>query len=160
MKHIHTFESFLKESHLWDGENEKLTYGSGGNGTDKETLEYLWKITRRATPSYLFEEPIKETNKSKKEELIKRLGLMADAHHTEKEALRAGEYFLEMWKKEHNMKYDKKTVFESFLNENNKKIVDYSDSKNKIIVGLKTNLLSDMLDRYESQEDGNNIHFF
>jgi hypothetical protein len=51
-------------------------------------------------------------------------------------------------------------TFESFLNEGNKKIVNYSDSKNKIIVGLKSNLLPDMLDRYESQEDGDNIHFF
>ena len=39
-------------------------------------------------------------------------------------------------------------------------IKDYSNSRNKILVGLKTNLLKDMKDRYEYKEDGKNIHFF
>ena len=38
--------------------------------------------------------------------------------------------------------------------------LDYSNSKNVIIVGLKTNLLRNMKDRYDYQEDGNDIHFF
>jgi hypothetical protein len=45
------------------------------------------------------------------------------------------------------------------LNEEKQKI-DYSDSKNKIIVGLKTNLLSDMKDRYKYDEVDDKIHFF
>lgn len=58
------------------------------------------------------------------------------------------------------------TVDESLVNEDEKKnessnkIIDYSNSKNKILVGLKTNLLKDMLDRYEHEEDGDSIHFF
>lgn len=50
--------------------------------------------------------------------------------------------------------------FTSFVNESKKIIIDYSNSKNKIIVGLKTNLLQDMMDRYEYIEDGDTIHFF
>jgi len=51
-------------------------------------------------------------------------------------------------------------TFESFLNEAKKKKTDYSSSKNIILVGLKTNLLKDMRDRYDHEEDGDNIHFF
>jgi hypothetical protein len=50
--------------------------------------------------------------------------------------------------------------FETFINESKKSIIDYSKSKSKILVGLKTNLLKDMKDRYEFQKDGSNIHFF
>lgn len=50
--------------------------------------------------------------------------------------------------------------FIQFVNESKRSIIDYSTSNNKIIVGLKTNLLSDMKDRYEYTQDGNNIHFF
>ncbi len=50
-------------------------------------------------------------------------------------------------------------TFESFLNEA-KKMNDYENSRNIILVGLKTNLLRDMLDRYEHEEDGDSIHFF
>lgn len=51
-------------------------------------------------------------------------------------------------------------TFASFINESKMVITDYSDSKNKIIVGLKTNLLKDMMDRYAYREDGDSIHFF
>lgn len=47
---------------------------------------------------------------------------------------------------------------ESQVNESSLK--DYSNSKNKILVGLKSDLLRNMKDRYESKEDGNNIYFF
>lgn len=43
---------------------------------------------------------------------------------------------------------------------NEASLVDYSKSRSKILVGLKTNLLKDMKDRYEFKEDGENIHFF
>jgi hypothetical protein len=42
----------------------------------------------------------------------------------------------------------------------NGSIVDYSNSKNKILVGLKSNLLRDMLDRYDYEEDGDSVYFF
>ena len=46
------------------------------------------------------------------------------------------------------------------LRENNEKIIDYSQSKNKILVGRKTNLINDMKQRYKYIEDGENVHFF
>lgn len=51
-----------------------------------------------------------------------------------------------------------KSIGESEINESS--LVDYSKSKNKILVGLKTDLLRNMKDRYVSKEDGDNIHFF
>ena len=51
-------------------------------------------------------------------------------------------------------------VNENYLLNESKKKIDYSYSKNKILVGLKTNLLSDMKDRYKYDEDGDKIHFF
>jgi hypothetical protein len=64
--------------------------------------------------------------------------------------------------------YDKKKMnkltesFDQFLNESFslKDVKDFSESKDKILVGLKTNLLRDMLDRYESMSRGEEIHFF
>ena len=50
-------------------------------------------------------------------------------------------------------------TFECFLNES-KQIIDYSGSRNKILVGLNTNLLKDMKDRYDFEEGDDNIHFF
>jgi hypothetical protein len=50
--------------------------------------------------------------------------------------------------------------FEDFIKESEQKIIDYSNSKNKILVGLKTDLLRNMKERYESKEDGDNIYFF
>jgi len=91
---------------------KKPIFGSGGNGTSQEYLEGSWKSHNMIIPLSFFEDADKETNKSKKEELIKILGLMCDAHNTEKEALRTGEYFLEMWRKKNNLVYDKKAVFE------------------------------------------------
>ena len=40
------------------------------------------------------------------------------------------------------------------------KEIDYSNSKNKIIAGLKTNIIYDMKDRYDYKEDGDKILFF
>ena len=40
------------------------------------------------------------------------------------------------------------------------KEIDYSNAKDKILVGLKTNLLKDMKDRYDYKEDGDKILFF
>jgi hypothetical protein len=57
-----------------------------------------------------------------------------------------------------------KKLLKKFVNEgsqvNEASLVDYSKSRNKILVGLKTNLLRNMKDRYESKEDGENLHFF
>jgi hypothetical protein len=50
-------------------------------------------------------------------------------------------------------------AFEQFINES-KKVNDFENSRNKILVGLKTNLLKDMMDLYDYEEDGDNIHFF
>ncbi len=50
--------------------------------------------------------------------------------------------------------------FEKFINESKREILNYSDSKNKILVGLKSNLLKDMKDRYDYTEDGDKIYFF
>jgi hypothetical protein len=50
--------------------------------------------------------------------------------------------------------------FDKFVDESTHKTVDYNDSKNKILVGLKTDLLRNMKDRYEYKEDRDNIHFF
>ena len=50
-------------------------------------------------------------------------------------------------------------TYEQFINES-KKMNDYEKSRNKILVGLKTNLLRDMLDRYDHEEAGDSIHFF
>jgi hypothetical protein len=50
--------------------------------------------------------------------------------------------------------------FDKFIDESTKKIVDYTNSKSKILVGLKTDLLRNMKDRYETKEDKNSIHFF
>lgn|SRR5574343_172135 len=48
------------------------------------------------------------------------------------------------------------------LNENKEtnNIIDYYNSKNMILVGMKTNLLSDMESRYEFKVSGNEIYFF
>jgi hypothetical protein len=51
-------------------------------------------------------------------------------------------------------------TFEGFLSINESKNIDFKNSKNKILVGLKTNLLKDMMDRYEHVIDGDMIHFF
>ena len=51
-------------------------------------------------------------------------------------------------------------LFEDFLNEAKQSIVDYSNSKNKILVGLKTDLLRNMKERYDYKEDGDDIYFF
>jgi hypothetical protein len=48
----------------------------------------------------------------------------------------------------------------AFIVESKKDIVDYAKSTNKILVGLKTNLLKDMKDRYDFMVDGDSIHFF
>jgi len=57
-----------------------------------------------------------------------------------------------------------KTVVEEVLNEANPKIIDYHNSKNKILVGKNTNLLRAMKERYEyaSRAFGNTdeIYFF
>lgn len=50
--------------------------------------------------------------------------------------------------------------FDRFINELKKSLIDYSDSRNKILVGLKTNLLRDMKERYDHKEDGDTIYFF
>jgi hypothetical protein len=50
--------------------------------------------------------------------------------------------------------------FSEFLVESNGKIIDYDSSKDKILVGLKTNLLNDMKDRYEHKLDNDKIYFF
>lgn len=52
--------------------------------------------------------------------------------------------------------------FEQFLNESAtlKDVKDFSGSKTKILVGLKSNLLRDMLDRYEHISRGEEIYFF
>jgi hypothetical protein len=46
------------------------------------------------------------------------------------------------------------------MDEAKQSIVDYSNSKNKILVGLKTDLLRNMKERYEYKEDGDSIYFF
>lgn len=51
-------------------------------------------------------------------------------------------------------------TFEEFINESKRALNDYEKSRNKILVGLKSNLLKDMLDMYDYEEDGDNIHFF
>jgi hypothetical protein len=51
-------------------------------------------------------------------------------------------------------------TYEEFLNESSIKLNDWSNSKNKILVGLKTNLLSDLKHRYGFSEDSDMIHFF
>lgn len=48
-------------------------------------------------------------------------------------------------------------IFESFKESF---IYDFSKSRNMILVGLKTNLLNDMKERYHFKEDGDRIHFF
>lgn len=50
-------------------------------------------------------------------------------------------------------------TYEQFINES-KKMNDYEKSRDKILVGLKSNLLRDMLDRYDYEESGDSIHFF
>jgi hypothetical protein len=51
-------------------------------------------------------------------------------------------------------------LYEQFINEAKQSIVDYSNSKNKILVGLKTDLLRNMKERYDYKEDGDSIYFF
>ena len=41
-----------------------------------------------------------------------------------------------------------------------KNIIDYHNSKNRISVGMKTNLLPDMKKRYEFEVNGDEIYFF
>jgi len=53
-----------------------------------------------------------------------------------------------------------KTTIREFLNENKNNIKDYYNSKNIILVGKKTNLLSDMKERYEYDINGDEIYFF
>ncbi len=57
-----------------------------------------------------------------------------------------------------------KTIIREVLNEDNPKIIDYYNSKNKILVGKNTNLLRVMKERYEyaSRVFGNTdeIYFF
>lgn len=50
--------------------------------------------------------------------------------------------------------------FNDFVNEAKRKMNDYEDSRNKILVGLKSNLLKDMKDRYDFEESSDAIHFF
>ena len=51
-------------------------------------------------------------------------------------------------------------LYEDFLNEAKQSIEDYSNSKSKILVGLKTDLLRNMKERYDHKEDGDSIYFF
>lgn len=51
-------------------------------------------------------------------------------------------------------------TYEEFLNESLGKIVDFSKSKNIILVGKKTNLLSDMSDRYIHTIQGDETYYF
>lgn len=51
-------------------------------------------------------------------------------------------------------------TYERFINESRKSLNDYEKSRDKILIGLKTNLLRDMLDRYDHEEAGDSIHFF
>lgn len=53
-------------------------------------------------------------------------------------------------------------TFDEFLTEafSIKDTVDYSNSKNIIIVGRKTNLLDDMRERYIHTVNGNETYFF
>jgi hypothetical protein len=53
-----------------------------------------------------------------------------------------------------------KTTIREFLNENKNNIKDYYNSTNIILVGKKTNLLSDMKERYEYDINGDEIYFF
>jgi len=53
-----------------------------------------------------------------------------------------------------------KTTLREFLNENKNNIKDYYNSTNIILVGEKTNLLSDMKERYEYDINGDEIYFF
>jgi len=65
-----------------------------------------------------------------------------------------------------SMEQDKKiknyiiTTIREFLNENKNNIKDYYNSKNIILVGKKTNFLSDMKERYEYDINGDEIYFF
>ena len=60
------------------------------------------------------------------------------------------------------MKEQKNKVkkFEHFLNENNSNIEDYCNSRNIILVGTKTNLISNMKERYDYEENEDMIYFF
>lgn len=60
----------------------------------------------------------------------------------------------------HTKKYHELYGDDEKKNESSNKIIDYSNSKNKILVGLKTNLLRNMLDRYEHEEDDDSVYFF
>jgi len=53
-----------------------------------------------------------------------------------------------------------KTTIREFLNENKNNIKDYYNSKNIILVGKKTNLLSYMKERYEYDINGDEIYYF
>lgn len=46
------------------------------------------------------------------------------------------------------------------LKEMSNGIKDYSDSKNKILVGTKSNLLNNMKQRYDFEIDGDETYFF
>lgn len=49
---------------------------------------------------------------------------------------------------------------EEFILESSNKIVDYSNSKNKILVGRKTNLLKDMAEKYQTEVSGDETYYF
>lgn len=51
-------------------------------------------------------------------------------------------------------------TFDEFLNESLGKIVDYSNSKNIIIAGRKTNFFRDMEDRYIHTVNGDETYYF
>jgi hypothetical protein len=161
MKHIHTFESFLNEAY-----NTPVSGTKAGWTTSLDRKKYELKQDVKGAKIGKYTNVVLP-----KGTIITNLPGGVFANHEDLKKNYCTGYDAERWNSSFGVMITQTPetleeiekngkVLESFLNENNKKIIDYSDSKNKIIVGLKTNLLSDMLDRYESQEDGNNIHFF
>ena len=132
MKHIKAFEAFVKEAKQKPGPDPYMS------GLDDESEDKKKEQMKKQAEKDDDDDSAYKPMPGDKEAVAK--GKVKTSKHTKK--------YHELYGDE-----DKK-------NESSNKIIDYNNSKNKILVGLKTNLLKDMLDRYEHEEDGDSVHFF
>jgi len=167
-KYVKGITQFIPMDHF--GPLDFIDYHATKAGVTRDQ----WMATFGAANAYMFEgekkpgpdpymKDLDKEEQEEKEEQMKKQAKMADddpAAYKEmpgsEEAREKGKVKTSTYTKKYHELYgdnDKK-------NESTNKIIDYSNSKNKILVGLKTNLLKDMLDRYTHDEDGDSVHFF
>jgi hypothetical protein len=122
----------------------------------------MWENKKKPGPDPYMKGLDDETEEDKKDQMKKQSKMDDDDPRAykelpgDKEAREKGKVKTSTHTKKYHELYGDKDK----KNESVNKIVDYSNSRNKILVGLKTNLLKDMLDRYDYEEDGDSVYFF